>query len=213
MSLGPHHPPFLPPGDPRRTLTRFSQDNVSHYDILLLHESEEELYVGARDRVLSLGVGTPGSIRAKASVSSTHCWGGHGGGVLSAVPQFPHSGWAAVAQLHIYGPSPFPSQITWGPTAEKTSECAFKKKSQEVTRHRLGGRWEGAQSCGGCSAPTSALFSPQTECFNFIRVLVALNKTHLYVCGTYAFSPACTYIVSVPRRDGDGLSGPVVALP
>ncbi|XP_019328706.1 PREDICTED: semaphorin-4A [Aptenodytes forsteri] len=108
-------------GDPRRTLTHFSQDNVSHYDIFLLHESEEELYVGARDRVLALTVGTPGSIRAKAS-------------------------------------------IMWGPTAEKTSECAFKKKSQE------------------------------TECFNFIRVLVALNQTHLYVCGTYAFSPACTYI-------------------
>ncbi|KAM6038089.1 semaphorin-4A isoform 2-T2 [Theristicus caerulescens] len=111
----------FPSGDPRRTLTHFSQDNVSHYDIFLLHESEEELYVGARDRVLALTVGTPGSIRAKAS-------------------------------------------ITWGPTPEKTSECAFKKKSQE------------------------------TECFNFIRVLVALNQTHLYVCGTYAFSPACTYI-------------------
>ncbi|XP_054662592.1 semaphorin-4A isoform X3 [Grus americana] len=104
---------------PRRLPQR--QANVSHYDIFLLHESEEELYVGARDRVLALTVGTPGSIRAKAS-------------------------------------------ITWGPTAEKTFECAFKKKSQE------------------------------TECFNFIRVLAALNKTHLYVCGTYAFSPACTYI-------------------
>ncbi|NXS55661.1 SEM4A protein, partial [Brachypteracias leptosomus] len=108
-------------GDPRRPLTRFSQDNVSHYDIFLLHQGEEELLVGARDRVLALAVGTPGTIRARAS-------------------------------------------ITWGPTAEKTSECAFKKKSQE------------------------------TECFNFIRVLVALNQTHLYVCGTYAFSPACTYI-------------------
>ncbi|XP_017663910.1 PREDICTED: semaphorin-4A isoform X1 [Lepidothrix coronata] len=110
----------FPSEDPRRTLTHFSQDNVSHYDIFLLDESEEELYVGARDRVLALTV-TPGSIRARAS-------------------------------------------IMWGPTAEKTSECAFKKKSQE------------------------------TECFNFIRVLVALNQTHLYVCGTYAFSPACTYI-------------------
>ncbi|NXS24757.1 SEM4A protein, partial [Mystacornis crossleyi] len=108
-------------GDPRRTLTHFSQDNVSHYDIFLLDESKEELYVGARDHVLALAVGTSGSLRAKAS-------------------------------------------IIWGPTTEKTSECAFKKKSQE------------------------------TECFNFIRVLVALNQTHLYVCGTYAFSPACTYI-------------------
>ncbi|XP_021387869.2 semaphorin-4A [Lonchura striata] len=111
----------FPSGDPRRTLTHFSQDNISHYDIFLLDESEEELYVGARDWVLALTVGTPGSIRAKAS-------------------------------------------IMWGATDEKTSECAFKKKSQE------------------------------TECFNFIRVLVALNQTHLYVCGTYAFSPACTYI-------------------
>ncbi|KAM9169011.1 semaphorin-4A isoform 2-T2 [Mergus octosetaceus] len=111
----------FPSGDPRRILTRFSQENVSHYDIFLLGEGEEELYVGARDRVLALAVGAPGTIHAKAS-------------------------------------------ITWGPTAEKTSECAFKKKSQE------------------------------TECFNFIRVLVALNQTHLYVCGTYAFSPACTYI-------------------
>ncbi|XP_059727126.1 semaphorin-4A isoform X2 [Haemorhous mexicanus] len=111
----------FPSGDPRRTLTHFSQDNVSHYDIFLLDEGEEELYVGARDWVLALTVGTPGSIHAKAS-------------------------------------------IKWGPTDEKTSECAFKKKSQE------------------------------TECFNFIRVLVALNQTHLYACGTYAFSPACTYI-------------------
>ncbi|XP_030088863.2 semaphorin-4A [Serinus canaria] len=111
----------FPSGDPRRTLTHFSQDNVSHYDIFLLDEGEEELYVGARDWVLALTVSTPGSICAKAS-------------------------------------------IKWGPTDEKTSECAFKKKSQE------------------------------TECFNFIRVLVALNQTHLYACGTYAFSPACTYI-------------------
>lgn len=46
----------------------------------------------------------------------------------------------------------------------------------------------------------------QTECFNFIRVLVALNQTHLYVCGTYAFSPACTYIVSALEA-GEGDAG------
>ncbi|KAM7029096.1 semaphorin-4A [Acridotheres tristis] len=129
----------FPRGDPRRTLTHFSQDNVSHYDVLLLDESKDELYVGARDWVLALTVGTPGSIRAKAS-------------------------------------------IMWGPTDEKTSECAFKKKSQE------------------------------TECFNFIRVLVALNQTHLYACGTYAFSPACTYIdlenfTLVPSGRGPFLDG------
>lgn len=37
---------------------------------------------------------------------------------------------------------------------------------------------------------------------------MALNETHLYVCGTYAFSPACTYIVSVPMKDGDGDGSP-----
>lgn len=131
VSLGPRHPPLLLPGDPRRTLTHFSQDNVSHYDILLLHESEEELYVGARDRVLSLAVGTVGSIRAKASVSSTRCWGGRGGGALCCASVSP-------LRLGSCGPSPFPSQIMWGPTAEKTSECAFKKKSQEVRQHRGG---------------------------------------------------------------------------
>ena len=84
VSLGPRHPPSLLPGDPRRTLTHFSQDNVSHYDIFLLHESEEELYVGARDRVLALTVGTPGSISAKASVSSSRFWGGWGGALCCA---------------------------------------------------------------------------------------------------------------------------------
>lgn len=61
----------------------------------------------------------------------------------------------------------------------------------------------------GLSAPPplSALSPPvQTECFNFIRVLVALNQTHLYVCGTYAFSPACTYIVSALEA-GEGDAG------
>ncbi|XP_066457033.1 semaphorin-4G isoform X1 [Eleutherodactylus coqui] len=34
----------------------------------------------------------------------------------------------------------------------------------------------------------------QTECFNHIRLLQRFNKTHLYVCGTHAFSPLCCYI-------------------
>jgi len=49
----------------------------------------------------------------------------------------PWPGSAAVDRL------PVPPQIAWGPTAEKTSECAFKKKSQEVRPHRGGfGGWE-----------------------------------------------------------------------
>ncbi|KAM7372748.1 hypothetical protein PAMP_007646 [Pampus punctatissimus] len=32
------------------------------------------------------------------------------------------------------------------------------------------------------------------DCPNFIRVLQFLNSTHIYACGTFAFSPRCTYI-------------------
>uniref|UniRef100_A0A669E1A5 Sema domain-containing protein n=1 Tax=Oreochromis niloticus TaxID=8128 RepID=A0A669E1A5_ORENI len=36
----------------------------------------------------------------------------------------------------------------------------------------------------------------QTDCFNYIKILLRMNSTHLYVCGTYAFSPICAYINS-----------------
>ncbi|XP_040044846.2 semaphorin-4A [Gasterosteus aculeatus] len=34
------------------------------------------------------------------------------------------------------------------------------------------------------------------DCPNFIRVLQFFNTTHIYACGTFAFSPRCTYINS-----------------
>uniref|UniRef100_UPI003AAB3991 semaphorin-4G n=1 Tax=Centroberyx gerrardi TaxID=166262 RepID=UPI003AAB3991 len=34
----------------------------------------------------------------------------------------------------------------------------------------------------------------KTECFNHIRFLQRFNSTHLYMCGTHAFSPLCAYI-------------------
>ena len=43
------------------------------------------------------------------------------------------------------------------------------------------------------------MFCLQKDCFNYIKLLLRLNDTHLYVCGTYAFSPTCTYIVSEPQ--------------
>ncbi|XP_028819978.1 semaphorin-4A isoform X2 [Denticeps clupeoides] len=36
----------------------------------------------------------------------------------------------------------------------------------------------------------------KTDCSNFVRVLQVLNSTHMYACGTFAFSPRCTYINS-----------------
>ncbi|XP_072493943.1 semaphorin-4A isoform X1 [Notamacropus eugenii] len=78
------------------------------------------------------------------------------------------------------------SVIPWEASPKKKRDCVFKKKSNE------------------------------TECFNFIRVLVAVNASQLYACGTFAFSPACTYIevqdfslVPIPEEkilDGKGQS-------
>uniref|UniRef100_A0A665TJG7 Semaphorin-3D-like n=1 Tax=Echeneis naucrates TaxID=173247 RepID=A0A665TJG7_ECHNA len=36
--------------------------------------------------------------------------------------------------------------------------------------------------------------SLETECANFVRLLQPFNKTHIYVCGTGAFHPQCTYL-------------------
>uniref|UniRef100_A0A8C4NW18 Sema domain-containing protein n=1 Tax=Dicentrarchus labrax TaxID=13489 RepID=A0A8C4NW18_DICLA len=58
----------------------------------------------------------------------------------------------------------FHLQLTWGTPAGKREECSFKGKNLE------------------------------TDCFNYIKILLRLNSTHLYVCGTYAFSPICAYI-------------------
>ncbi|CAG02364.1 unnamed protein product [Tetraodon nigroviridis] len=56
--------------------------------------------------------------------------------------------------------------LKWGTPAGKREECSFKGKNLE------------------------------TDCFNYIKILLRLNSTHLYVCGTFAFSPVCAYIVS-----------------
>ncbi|XP_014394488.1 PREDICTED: semaphorin-3F, partial [Myotis brandtii] len=35
---------------------------------------------------------------------------------------------------------------------------------------------------------------PQGECGNFVRLIQPWNRTHLYVCGTGAYNPMCTYV-------------------
>lgn len=46
------------------------------------------------------------------------------------------------------------------------------------------------------------------DCSNFIRVLDFLNDTHIYACGTFAFSPRCMYIdietLSMSERSDEG---------
>ncbi|XP_063268979.1 semaphorin-4B isoform X2 [Prinia subflava] len=55
-------------------------------------------------------------------------------------------------------------QLLWSADEEKKRQCVFKGKD------------------------------PQRDCHNYIKLLLQLNSTHLYTCGTCAFSPACAYI-------------------
>ncbi|XP_028306943.1 sema domain, immunoglobulin domain (Ig), transmembrane domain (TM) and short cytoplasmic domain, (semaphorin) 4Ba [Gouania willdenowi] len=54
--------------------------------------------------------------------------------------------------------------LTWKTQERKRDECSFKGKDL------------------------------LTDCFNYVKILLRVNSTHLYVCGTYAFSPVCAYI-------------------
>ncbi|KAK2887227.1 hypothetical protein Q8A67_015455 [Cirrhinus molitorella] len=45
------------------------------------------------------------------------------------------------------------------------------------------------------------------DCHNFVRVLQVLNSTHMYACGTFAFSPRCIYIDSKTFSMVTGTSG------
>ncbi|KAM4038027.1 semaphorin-4B isoform 2-T2 [Anomaloglossus baeobatrachus] len=56
------------------------------------------------------------------------------------------------------------SKLIWKAEDSKKKECTFKGKDA------------------------------QRDCQNYIKILLQLNSTHLYTCGTYAFSPNCTYI-------------------
>ncbi|NXS69134.1 SEM4B protein, partial [Pandion haliaetus] len=68
-------------------------------------------------------------------------------------------------------------RLPWSADDEKKRQCVFKGKD------------------------------PQRDCHNYIKMLLQLNSTHLYTCGTCAFSPACAYI-NVQRfsleRDASG---------
>lgn len=72
----------------------------------------------------------------------------------------------AILALNIQGPGVLrlKNMIPWPASDGKKRDCALKRKSNEA------------------------------QCFNFIRVLVSVNATHLYSCGTFAFSPACAFV-------------------
>ncbi|KAF7239594.1 Semaphorin-4B [Varanus komodoensis] len=63
-----------------------------------------------------------------------------------------------------FPPGPQHQRLLWGAEEEKKRQCIFKGKD------------------------------PQRDCHNYIKILLQMNSTHLYTCGTSAFSPTCTYI-------------------
>uniref|UniRef100_A0A8D2LLL5 Semaphorin 4B n=1 Tax=Varanus komodoensis TaxID=61221 RepID=A0A8D2LLL5_VARKO len=76
-----------------------------------------------------------------------------------------------------FPPGPQHQRLLWGAEEEKKRQCIFKGKD------------------------------PQRDCHNYIKILLQMNSTHLYTCGTSAFSPTCTYIVRTGRvllEDGKG---------
>ncbi|XP_078095671.1 semaphorin-4C [Mustelus asterias] len=70
----------------------------------------------------------------------------------------------AVFALFTHNVTEVKEAIVWDAPVEKKMECVQKGKNN------------------------------QTDCFNYIRFLQNFNSTHLYICGTYAFQPRCTYI-------------------
>ncbi|XP_045680762.1 semaphorin-4B [Phyllostomus hastatus] len=55
-------------------------------------------------------------------------------------------------------------ELLWSADAQRKHQCSFKGKD------------------------------PQRDCQNYIKILLPLNSSHLFACGTGAFSPLCTYI-------------------
>ncbi|XP_037688981.1 semaphorin-4B isoform X2 [Choloepus didactylus] len=55
-------------------------------------------------------------------------------------------------------------ELQWRADAERKQQCSFKGKD------------------------------PQRDCQNYVKILLPLNSSHLFTCGTAAFSPLCTYI-------------------
>ncbi|NXH12111.1 SEM3C protein, partial [Bucco capensis] len=69
-----------------------------------------------------------------------------------------------ILSLNINNISQDPLSIFWPASANKVEECKMAGKD------------------------------PKHGCGNFVRVIQSYNRTHLYVCGSGAFSPVCVYV-------------------
>lgn len=62
-------------------------------------------------------------------------------------------------------------------------------------------------------ASTQLSVWPQGECGNFVRLIQPWNRTHLYVCGTGAYNPMCTYVNRGRRSQVSSLQPWLYAVP
>lgn len=101
---------------------------------------------------------------------------------------------------------------------DKKAECIQKGKNNQVGVPAV------LSPPSSCCHPPAHAVTPltgcfcvppplQTDCFNYVRFLQSYNSSHLYACGTYAFQPKCTYIVSATPRRGHLPRKPVTAPP
>lgn len=79
-------------------------------------------------------------------------------------------------------------QIYWPAPVEWREECNWAGKDITV-RMGWGGRAGWALQRG-----LGTTLCPQADCMNFVKILHAYNRTHLYACGTGAFHPTCAFV-------------------
>ncbi|KAM9782566.1 LOW QUALITY PROTEIN: semaphorin-4B-like [Neosynchiropus ocellatus] len=74
----------------------------------------------------------------------------------------------------------------WRPSEKQVRDCSQKAKNATVTqRHSHTEAQSSAPHCRGVL---------KVDCPNFVGVLLQINDTHLYACGSHAYSPEEVYI-------------------
>ncbi|XP_053744125.1 semaphorin-4A-like isoform X1 [Synchiropus splendidus] len=86
----------------------------------------------------------------------------------------------------------------WRPTERQVRECSQKAKNATVT-HTHSDAW----SCG----PHCHVSHVKVDCPNLVGVLLQINATHLYACGSHAYSPEEVYIDMDSFSRSPGASG------
>lgn len=119
-----------------------------------------------------------------------------GGGIRDTGPQV----WGPVQQAVPSDPHLW--QIHWAASPQRIEECVLSGKDGNVsTVGCTGGVGDRGQVTPGRHWGPAGIWVPprlslwsQGECGNFVRLIQPWNRTHLYVCGTGAYNPMCTYV-------------------